>query len=55
MVAPDLRGYGLSDKPPAGYDKRTMAADVRALAGHLGFERLALLVGHDRGARMAHR
>ena len=55
VVAPDLRGYGLSDKPPAGYDKRTMAADVRALARQLGFERLALLVGHDRGARVAHR
>ncbi len=55
VVAPDLRGYGLSDKPPAGYDKRTMAADVRALARHLGHQRLALLAGHDRGARVAHR
>jgi haloacetate dehalogenase len=55
VVAPDLRGYGLSDKPPAGYDKRTMATDVRALARHLGHERVALLAGHDRGARVAHR
>jgi haloacetate dehalogenase len=55
VLAPDLRGYGLSDKPPAGYDKRTMAEDVRALARHLGHERLALLAGHDRGARVAHR
>jgi haloacetate dehalogenase len=21
VLAPDLRGYGFSDKPPAGYDK----------------------------------
>ncbi|MGH8930478.1 MAG: alpha/beta fold hydrolase [Egibacteraceae bacterium] len=54
VVAPDLRGYGLSDKPPTGYDKRTMASDIGALVRHLGFDRLAL-VGHDRGARVAHR
>jgi len=54
VVAPDLRGYGLTDKPASGYDKRTMAADVRALAHYLGFDR-TVLVGHDRGARVAHR
>lgn len=54
VIAPDLRGYGLTDKPPSGYDKRTMAADVRALAHELGFDRVAI-VGHDRGARVAHR
>jgi len=54
VIAPDLRGYGLTDKPPSGYDKRTMAADLRALARHCGAERVAL-VGHDRGARVAHR
>lgn len=54
VVAPDLRGYGLSDKLRGGSDKRTMAADVRALARHLGHERVRL-VGHDRGARVAHR
>jgi haloacetate dehalogenase len=54
VVAPDLRGYGLSDKPRGGSDKRTMAADVRELARHLGRERVRL-VGHDRGARVAHR
>ena len=32
VIAPDLRGYGLSDKPPGGYDKRTMAGDVRAFS-----------------------
>jgi haloacetate dehalogenase len=54
VIAPDLRGYGRTDAPAGGYDKRTMAADVRALARSLGFERFAL-VGHDRGARVAHR
>jgi haloacetate dehalogenase len=54
VVAPDMRGYGLSDKPRTGSDKRTMAADLRALARVLGHERVRL-VGHDRGARVAHR
>jgi haloacetate dehalogenase len=54
VVAPDLRGYGDSDRPPAGYDKRTMAADVAELVRALGLAPVAL-VGHDRGARVAHR
>ncbi|MEO3830276.1 alpha/beta hydrolase [Actinomadura sp. B10D3] len=54
VVAPDLRGYGLSDKPVDGYGKRQMAADVAELVRVLGFER-AIVVGHDRGARVAHR
>lgn len=56
VVAVDLRGYGDSAKPAGeeGYDKGTMAADVRALARHLGLGRF-LLVGHDRGARVARR
>jgi haloacetate dehalogenase len=54
VVAPDLRGYGLSDKPTTGYEKRQMAGDVAELVRHLGFERAAV-VGHDRGARVAHR
>jgi pimeloyl-ACP methyl ester carboxylesterase len=47
----DLRGYGYSGKPATGYDKRTMAADIRALADRLGHDRIAV-VGHDRGARV---
>ena len=54
VVAPDLRGYGLSDLPASGYDKRTMAADVHELVRALGHERVTV-VGHDRGARVAHR
>jgi haloacetate dehalogenase len=58
VIVPDLRGYGASDKPaetsPDTYSKRTMAADVVALARALGHERFAL-AGHDRGALVAFR
>lgn len=56
VVAVDLRGYGDSAKPEgeAGYDKGTMADDIAALIDHLGLER-PLLVGHDRGGRVARR
>lgn len=54
VIAPDLRGYGRSDKPLGGYDKRTMATDVAELVGSLGFDRVSV-VGHDRGARVGHR
>lgn len=52
VICPDLRGYGESDKPADGYAKRTMAADVVALAKTLGHDRFAL-AGHDRGALVA--
>jgi haloacetate dehalogenase len=54
VVCPDLRGYGDSDKPRDGYDKKTMARDMHELMSALGHQRYAL-VGHDRGARVAHR
>jgi haloacetate dehalogenase len=59
VVCPDLRGYGLSSKPPvspdsAAYAKREMAADMAALMRGLGFARFGV-VSHDRGARVAHR
>ena len=54
VIAPDLRGYGETEKPPGGYDKRTMAADIRALMTALGVSR-APVIGHDRGARVATR
>ncbi|WP_237214610.1 alpha/beta fold hydrolase [Falsiroseomonas oryziterrae] len=59
VVCPDLRGYGLSSKPPvsadhAAYAKRAMAADMLALMRGLGHERFQV-VSHDRGARVAHR
>jgi haloacetate dehalogenase len=59
VVLTDLRGYGDSDKPVPGptdeeYAKRTMARDQILVMRALGFERFAV-VGHDRGARVAHR
>ena len=49
VVAPDLRGFGYSAKPAAGYDADTMAADLAALADHLGLRDVTVL-GHDWGA-----
>ncbi len=47
-VAPDLRGYGASDKPPRGYDVLTLAEDVAGMVRALG-ERRAVVVGHGWG------
>jgi haloacetate dehalogenase len=59
VVAPDLRGYGDSDKPVSTpdhitYAKRTMAADMVAVMWQLDHERFDV-VGHDRGGRVGHR
>jgi haloacetate dehalogenase len=59
VVASDLRGYGDSGKPAttrnhAPYSKRAMARDQVELMRALGHEQF-LLVGHDRGGRVAHR
>ncbi len=56
VIAADLRGYGASSKPEGlrNYTFREMADDQRALLRALGFVRYHL-VGHDRGARTAHR
>ncbi|WP_263385598.1 alpha/beta fold hydrolase [Granulicella arctica] len=48
VVAPDLRGFGDSDRPDGGYDKRTVAEDVHQLIHHLGFGAINL-VSHDVG------
>jgi pimeloyl-ACP methyl ester carboxylesterase len=48
VVAPDLRGLGLSSKPDAGYDKQNQAADVMGILDALGV-RTAELVTHDIG------
>ncbi|MCE2462628.1 MAG: alpha/beta hydrolase [Dehalococcoidia bacterium] len=54
VIAPDMRGFGYSDKPLSGYDTRTAASDIYELAQYLGHERVAL-VGHDIGARVTYR
>ena len=54
VVAPDLRGFGDSDKPAdvASYSILHSAADVTGVLDHLGIERAAV-VGHDWGAGLA--
>ena len=54
VIAPDLRGFGASDKPVTGYDMRTVATDIWELIKSLGFEK-AILVGHDWGGLVARR
>jgi pimeloyl-ACP methyl ester carboxylesterase len=52
-IAPDLRGFGRSSKPTTGYDKKTMAQDVHALAQSLGLQH-EIVVGHDIGLMVAY-
>jgi pimeloyl-ACP methyl ester carboxylesterase len=53
VVAVDLRGSGGSTIAKNGYDKKTMAADVRAVVQQLGLGPVAL-VGNDHGAGVAY-
>ena len=48
VIAPDLRGCGDTDRPNDGYDKKTVAADVRRLIEHLGLD-VVRFVCHDVG------
>jgi pimeloyl-ACP methyl ester carboxylesterase len=48
VVAPDLRGMGLSSRPDGGYDKKTQAHDVAHVLDALQIEH-ADLVTHDIG------
>lgn len=51
-IAPDLRGFGASDKPEADYTVAQAAADLRHLMWELDLARF-VLVGHDLGAAVA--
>lgn len=52
VIAPDLRGAGLSDVTATGYTKSAMAKDVKAILDHYGITK-ALIVGHDIGLMVA--
>ncbi|PQA54523.1 alpha/beta fold hydrolase [Siphonobacter curvatus] len=52
VIIVDIRGMGSSEKPPFGYDKKTMAADILALVQHLGLLRVSIM-GHDIGGMVA--
>jgi pimeloyl-ACP methyl ester carboxylesterase len=55
VVAADYRGAGHSWRPAGGYDKRTMANDVRRLLREqLRIEEPVVLVGHDIGLMVAY-
>jgi haloacetate dehalogenase len=59
VVCADLRGFGDSSKPAGDpshetYSKRAMAQDQVEVMEALGYQEFAV-VGHDRGARVAHR
>lgn len=53
-VAPDLRGYNLSEKPAESkaYRAKSIIEDLRQLMGHLG-HRSCVLVAHDWGGAIA--
>ncbi len=52
VIVPDLRGLGLSSKPPDGFDKKTQAGDIAGLLGALGVDQIDL-VAHDIGNMVA--
>ena len=54
VIALDMRGYNLSEKPPgvAAYRIKHLSADVAALIRHVGGRR-AVVVGHDWGGAVA--
>ena len=54
VVAPDMRGYNLSDKPlnVADYEIDKLVDDVTGLIGYFGRENAAV-IGHDWGAAVA--
>lgn len=54
-VAPDLRGYNLSDKPEGveAYKAKHLVADVLALGAHYAGDRKFVLVAHDWGGAVA--
>lgn len=59
VLIPDLRGYGASDTPPddaahTAYSKREMARDIVGLLDAEGIA-TAMVLGHDRGARVTYR
>ncbi|MET9609712.1 alpha/beta hydrolase [Streptomyces sp. NPDC006512] len=54
VVLYDLRGHGLSERPPSGYDSRTAVRDLFALLSALGLDsRPVHLVGNSYGGTLA--
>lgn len=53
VICPDLRGFGWSEAPRSGYEKRQLADDLIALLDALGLERVRY-AGHDWGAYLGY-
>lgn len=53
VIVPDLRGMGKSSKATSGYDKKSQAADIRAVVTALKQDQTAV-VGHDIGTMVAY-
>ena len=54
VLAPDLRGFGDTAKPASGYDKVTVANDIRALVAKLGLGPRVTVIGHDMGGMVTY-
>jgi pimeloyl-ACP methyl ester carboxylesterase len=52
VVVPDLRGMGLSSKPPGGFDKKNQALDIAGVMDALHVDK-ADVVAHDIGNMVA--
>ncbi len=52
VICPDMRGFGWTDAPAAGYEKEELAEDLLGVCDALGIERFSL-GGHDWGGFVA--
>ena len=50
VIAPDMRGFGDSDKPEKDYDAETLAKDFRAIIKHESDQQQVIIMAHDMGA-----
>lgn len=53
VIAPDLRGIGAAPGPAMGYDKFTLAGDIKAIVEAECGDVPAIVVGHDMGSFVA--
>jgi alpha/beta hydrolase fold len=53
VIAPDMRGFGDSEKPLTGYDKKTVAEDIYQLVKKLGYTKI-YIAAHDWGGPVAY-
>lgn len=53
IIAPDLRGHGLSSAPPTGYDMARLLQDLLIILENRQITRPVILVGHSFGGAIA--